>query len=149
MTFIYPRLYYVEVIINVVTHGCPSQLFAIPGHSIFEMFSSLKLTRDPHRVVIDPLPYLGRCIHSVKVITLYETAKGFPSYFTINRNLFSEEDWDWMSGRRVKSICTPFACCAKLRQLLRWNLLELHQVAKVKLHNPDPLSPVTPWTALG
>ena len=66
--------------------------------------------------MIDPLLYLGGCIHSVKVITLYEITKSFYKFFTIICNFFSEDAY-WG---------------------LHWVLV------KVNLHVPPPLMTL-PW----
>ena len=88
MTFDNPSQYYLKVIINVVAHGCPSQLSTISGDYILEEFSSLKPTREPHRVDINFHLYLGRCIHTVNVITLYETAKDFIIFLSLYVTFF-------------------------------------------------------------
>ena len=75
MTFSDPVLDCLEVLIYVSSHGCPTQLGTVSGHSVLEVSSSLEPTLEPHRVMVDPGLYLGGCIHSVKVITLYQTAK--------------------------------------------------------------------------
>lgn len=77
-----PVQYYKLVIIYVITHGRPSQLGTVPGDFELKEIPVLELTREPHRVVVNLHLYLGGCIHTVNVITLYETAKGFYNYFT-------------------------------------------------------------------
>ena len=47
----------------------------ISGDTVLKVSTRWKLTRYPHGVVIDFLFNLSSRIHSVKIITLYETTK--------------------------------------------------------------------------
>jgi hypothetical protein len=82
MVLLDPVLYYLSLYHGIEFNWVEEMFYlqVVSRDCDLEFTSGREQTLHPHGVYIDPLLYLGRCIHSVKVITLYETTKLITNY---------------------------------------------------------------------